>query len=430
MTDPSRSADWVEIRAAMRRIVEAMSALPTEVVALSQAHARTLGQDVISPLEHPPWDNSAMDGFAARTDDVRGASAETPIRLRVLEHIPAGGFPTQTITERTAARIMTGAPLPAGADCVIRVEHTQEEDDGTVLVFNDFDAGRNVRARAEDLKRGDVVVQGGRYLRAAEIGALATVGTAVVPVTRKPTVAILSTGDELADVSEYNDIVAGRKIANSNSYALAASVEQVGAVPLVLGIARDDETDLRQHLAQCAGADLLITTAGASVGDHDLVKDVLDSMGFELEFWRVRMRPGSPFSFGWLPIGERRIPVFGLPGNPVSALVTFELFVKPALRRMLGRSAVFSPTLHVRCASRIPSKAGLTHFLRVTLTTAADGVAEAELTGAQGSGLVTSMAAAHALLIVPEDRDGFEAGEMAWAVRLDGADATQPDIGF
>lgn len=429
MSDPRRSADWVEIHEAVYRLASALSPLPAETVSLGEAHGRTLAVDVSSPLEHPPWDNSAMDGYAARSEDVRGAGPQSPVRLRVLEQIPAGGFPTMALTSGTAARIMTGAPLPQGADCVIRVEHT---DDGLdeVLITNDFDAGRNVRARGEDLRRGDMVVAAGRYLRAGEIGALATVGAAEIAVTRKPVAAILSTGDELTDIADHAAIVSGRKIANSNSYALAAAVEQCGGRPRVLGIARDDAADLQRLLAGALAADLLITTAGASVGDHDLVKDALEELGFQTEFWRVRMRPGSPFSFGWLPSSGRRIPVFGLPGNPVSALVTFELLVKPAMRRLLGRTQLYSPTVRVRCRGDIPSKAGLTHFLRVTLRTAADGVEEAELTGAQGSGLVTSMSAAHALLVVPEDRNGLAAGEMAWAVRLGAADAAQEEIGF
>ena len=429
MSDMRRSADWLEVRAAIRHIVDRVSALGSEGVALEQALGRTLAEAVTSPIEQPPWDNSAMDGYAVRAADVRGASVEKPMRLRVLEHIPAGGFPTAKITAGTAARIMTGAPLPEGADGVIRIEHTESAGD-EVLVVNDMDAGRNVRVRGEDMRRGDVVLPAGRIVRAAEVGLLATVGCARVPVARKPIAAILSTGDELADLNEFDQVMSGRKIINSNSYAVGAAVIATGAEARLLGTARDDAQDLEQHLARAAGADLLVTTAGASVGDHDLVKDVLESMGLALDFWRVRMRPGSPFSFGWLTISGKRIPVFGLPGNPVSALVTFELLVRPAIRKMLGRSQLFSPVMRVRCADRIPSKSGLTHFLRAQLRMSETGEWLARLTGAQGSGLITSMAMADALLIVPEDRDGLEQGELAWAVRLDAADAAVETIGF
>jgi molybdopterin molybdotransferase len=324
---------------------------------------------------------------------------------------------------------MTGAPLPDGADCVIRIEHTERHDDH-VIVVNALDAGRNVRVRGEDMKTGDVVLRSGQYLRAGEIGLLATVGKSEVNVFRRPAVAILSTGDELAEFADFAEVIAGRKIANSNSYALAAAVSATGAVPHVLGIAKDERNSLSEHLDRALDSDVLITTAGASVGDHDLVKDVLEQRGFVLNFWRVRMRPGSPFSFGFLHTNERQIPVFGLPGNPVSALVTCELFVRPALRRLQGRSALFSPTERVRVAGHTGSKSGLAHFLRVRLRRGADGVLEARLTGAQGSGLITSMAYADGLLVVPEDRDGLAEGEIAWAIRLAPGDEAQDSIGF
>lgn len=430
MSEPQRSADWLDIRAAVRRLVQAATPLGAERVALVDALDRVLAERVVSPIDQPPWDNSAMDGYAVRSDDVRGADESHPVRLRVTERVPAGGFPERSVGAGEATRIMTGAPIPLGADTVIRIEHTREETADRVLVFNDVDSGRNLRFRGEDLRRGDVVLVPGRVLRAGEIGLLATVGASVVAVTQKPVAAILSTGDELADLSDYEEVLSGRKIANSNAYALAAAVKASGCELKLLGIARDDRASLREHLARASGADLLITTAGASVGDHDIVKDVLEEVGFELEFWRVRMRPGSPFSFGWLRTNERRIPVFGLPGNPVSALVTFEVLVRPALRRMLGRADVYSTTMQVRAADPIPSKAGLTHFLRVRLRRADNGDWLARLTGAQGSGIITSMAQADALLVVPEDCAGLQQGELAWAVRLQPGDAGQETIGF
>jgi molybdopterin molybdotransferase len=430
MSEPRRVADWLEVRAALRRIVHAVEPVASEQVDLSNALTRVLAEAVISPIDQPPWDNSAMDGYAVRSDDVRGCDDAHPCTLQVIERVPAGGFPERSVGRGEATSIMTGAPIPRGADSVIRVEHTRAESAERVLIFNDMDAGRNLRFKGEDLRRGDIVLTAGRVLRAAEIGLLATVGAKTVRVMRRPVAAILSTGDELADLDDYEQVLSGRKIVNSNAHALAAAVAATGATANVLGIARDDADSLHEHIARAQGSDLLITTAGASVGDHDLVKDVLEAIGFELEFWRVRMRPGSPFSFGWLKLGEHRIPVFGLPGNPVSALVTFELLVRPALRRMLGRADVYTPTIRVRAADRIPSKSGLTHFLRVRLKREQNGEWLARLTGAQGSGLITSMAEADALLIVPEDREGIEAGEMAWAVRLLAADAGQESIGF
>lgn len=422
-----RRADWLALPDAVARVLARINPLGIESVPLEDALGRVLAHDVTSPVDQPPWDNSAMDGFAVRSADVQGATFDNRIILRVIERVPAGGFPTAEITPGTTIRIMTGAPLPKGADGVIRVEHTEERAADHISIFDDMDAGRNVRFRGEDLKRGEVVLRDGRLLRPGEIGVLATVGCANAPVHRRPVVAILSTGDELAEIVDHDAIVSGRKIANSNSYALAAAVRMTNAVPRILGIARDDEQSLREHLERAAGADVLVTSAGASVGDHDLVKDVLEEMGFELDFWRVRMRPGSPFSFGQLKNG---MPVFGLPGNPVSALVTFEVFVRPALRRMLGRTDVHSPLVRVRVDGDAPSKAGLVHFLRVRLRTAEDGVTVAQLTGAQGSGIISSMAEADALLIVPEDRDGLHDGEMAWAVRLVGADEATEHFWF
>ena len=424
-----RRADWLEIREAMQRVVTALRPLPGESVPLSDALHRVLAERIVSPVYQPPWDNSAMDGYAARTADVESATAEQPVRLRVLEHVPAGGFPTRPLEPGSATRIMTGAPLPRGADCVIRVEHTEPAGDD-VLVVDSQDAGRNVRFRGEDLKIGDLVLPSGRFLRPGEIGLLATVGRAEVRVHRAPTVAILATGDELAELTEFEEVIAGRKIANSNSYALAAAVRATGAIPNVLGIARDERANLDEHISRALSADVLVTTAGASVGDHDLVKDVLEARGFRLDFWRVRMRPGSPFSFGFLPAEGRELPVFSLPGNPVSALVTFELFVRPALRRLQGRNVLYPVSQRVRVAERTGSKSGLAHFLRVRLEHTPEGVWEARLTGAQGSGLITSMAEADALLVVPEDRDGFEAGEEAWAVLLAPGDDAQEHIGF
>ncbi len=429
MSELRRAADWIEIHDAMQRVVDALDPLGSERVPLTQAQQRVLAEEVVSPIDQPPWDNSAMDGYAVLTSDVRSANPETPVRLRVLEHVPAGGFPTIPVAAGEATRIMTGAPLPQGADCVIRIEHTERAGEN-VLIQNAMDAGRNVRFRGEDMRAGDVVLRPGCLLRPGEIGLLATVGKSDLLVGRRPNVAILSTGDELADLADFAEVIAGRKIANSNAYALAAGVTATGGVPHVLGIAKDDRDSLNEHLERALGADALITTAGASVGDHDLVKDVLEERGFTADFWRVRMRPGSPFSFGFLNAGERPMPVFGLPGNPVSALVTFEIFVRPALRRLQGRRDLFSPTQRVRVAEDTPSRSGLAHFLRVRLETSADGVVQARLTGAQGSGIITSMAYADALLIVPEDRDGLNAGEEAWAIRLAPGDEAQHTHGF
>jgi molybdopterin molybdotransferase len=299
-----------------------------------------------------------------------------------------------------------------------------------VEIVDDSDAGRNIRMKGEDITRGSEVLTPGTLLRVGEVGVLATVGRQTVAVAARPHVGLLATGDELTDLDGYDEVRAGRRIVNSNSYALHASARAVGAEPVMLGIARDDAASLRRHLAPALELDVLVTTAGASVGDHDLVKDALEELGMETVFWRVRIRPGSPFSFGIIPReGRAPLPVFGLPGNPVSAVVTFEILVKPAIRRMLGRRWLYPRTFRVRAAHRIRSSPGLVRFLRVTLERGPDAWL-ARLTGEQGSGILTSVARADALLVVPIDVEVIEEGEWAMAVPLASPDDSQKDNRF
>jgi len=428
MSQP-RQADWLLVHEALQRILDAVQPLETEEVALTEALGRTLAEPVTSPIDQPPWDNSAMDGFAVRAADVRGATTAAPRALRVIESVAAGAFPTRTVGPGEAVRLMTGAPIPAGADGVIRIEHARVMA-GVVEIFDDADAGRNVRRRGEDLVRGTEVLRAGVVLRAGEVGVLATVGRARVPVGRRPRVGLLSTGDELTEIGDTAAVLAGRRIVDSNSYGLAAAALALGAEPVRLGIARDDASSLEEHLVPALDLDALVTTAGASVGDHDLVKDVLERIGMRTAFWRVRIRPGSPFSFGWIArSGRPPLPVFGLPGNPVSALVTFEVLVKPALRKMLGRSKLHSRTIHVRVADRIKSPPGLMRFLRVTLE-ARGAEWLARLTGEQGSGILSSVARADALLVVPLEVETLEAGTTAMALPLAPQDDAQDTIGF
>jgi molybdopterin molybdotransferase len=422
---PGRPADWVSLTEALDIILPAIKTTATEHVTLDHALGRVLAEDVRSPIDHPPWDNSAMDGYAVLSGDVAGATRDTPVTLRVIEKVPAGGFPGQSVTGGTAIRIMTGAPIPDGADSVIRVEHTEGGGDDVVIVINDIDARRNIRPRGEDIRIGDVAVENGTLLRPGEIGLLATIGAATIPVHRKPRIAILSTGDELVELDDFEQVKAGRKIVNSNSYALAAAIRATGGEPVVLGIARDERDSLLDKLRAGLSADMLVTSAGASVGEHDLVKDVLEELGMRTAFWRVRVRPGSPFSFGM--IGD--VPVFGLPGNPVSALVTCELFVKPAIRRALGRGALYSPTVRARVVERIVTKGALAHFLRVRLSREA-GEVVARLTGPQGSGMISSVAHADGLMVVPEAIDVLEAGSEVDVILLASSDNTQTELGF
>ena len=409
-----RQADWLTAGEALERILAAVQPLPPENVPLAEALGRALAETVVSPIDQPPWDNSGMDGFACRAEDVAGACPEGPLRLIVIENVPAGAFPSQAVGPRQAVRLMTGAPLPAGADSVVRLEHTYALSGASIAVVQDQDAGRNVRQKGEDLRRGQVVLEAGRVLRPAEIGILASVGRTQPQVHRRARVAILSNGDELVDVDQFEQVLAGRRIVSSNSHSLAAAVRAAGGRPKVLGIARDTRESLREHLARIGGADILVTTAGASVGDHDLMKDVLEELGYALDFWRVKIQPGSPFSFGRL--GD--VLVFGLPGNPVSALVTFEALVRPAIRKLHGRRDVYPPAVTVTAAERIESRPGLMRLLRATLESDGAGGWRARLTGPQGSGILSSVAGADALLILPIDTAVVEPGTVLRALPL------------
>ena len=423
-------ADWLSVAAARAAVLSGVSRLPAESIPIEACLGRVLAETVRSPLDLPPWDNSGMDGFAVRAEDIEGASADAPRVLRMIEDVPAGAFATRALGSGEAIRIMTGAQVPEGADSVVRVEHTRLEGDN-VLVLRAHDAGRNIRPRAEDLRQGDVAVRAGSAIRAAEIGVLAMVGATRVRVHRRPLAAILSTGDELVEPDAFDEVLAGRRIANSNGPMLAAMVRAAGGHALPLGLAADTVDAIDQRIGSALGAvaDVLVISAGASMGEHDLVKDALDRREFHLAFWRARVRPGSPLAFGTIPRDNAPpLAVFSLPGNPVSALVTCELFVKPALRRLQGRRAYLPRMITVRLGERVDSKPGLLRFLRVRLDTPGeDGLPLATLTGPQGSGVLTSAVRADALLIVPEDVDVLEAGSTARAVLLSAADDAQEE---
>jgi len=398
---------------AVALIVDPAGPLPVERVPLLDALGRVLARPIVAPLTLPPWDNSAMDGYAVRSSDLDDASDARPAVLRVVETVAAGHFPSMTVGPGEATRIMTGAPLPAGTDAVVRVEDT----DGGLLrvtVRSTRDSRRNVRPRGEDLHAGDTVVPAGTPIGAAQIGVLASVGAASVDVYRQPRVAFLGSGDELVDLDRFHEALAGRKIVSSNNYALHALIRSAGAVPINLGIAPDDKDALRAMLERAAGSDVIVTTAGISVGEHDYMRDVLAALGAELAFWKVRMRPGAPVGFGTL----KGVPWIGLPGNPVSTMVTFELFARPLLRRMLGFTRLFRRPVPVVLEEAVDIAAPLTHFLRAVVQVRDDGVLAARLTGPQGSGILTSMSLANALLVVPGDRPHARAGDVLHALLL------------
>ena len=396
---------------------------PALRIPLDDALDSVLAEDVVSRLDIPAWTNSAMDGYAARGEDVRGATEARPVRLRVVEQLPAGRFPEKAIGPGECARIFTGAPLPRGADSVIRQEDT-DLGAATVLVLKDRDAGVNTRRAGEDIRKGTTVLTAGTELGPAQLGVLASLAVAHPLVYRRPRVAILGSGDEIVDIDQPEEILSGRKIASSNTHTLVALVRRAGGEPVNLGIAGDTPEDLRAHLTRALDCDLLVTTAGISVGEHDFVRSVLEELGGELRFWKLRMRPGAPVGFGLLG----RMPWIGLPGNPVSTMVTFELFVRPAIRRMMGHRLPFRRTVAVRAAEPISVKPKLQHFLRGIVHDGPEG-AEARLTGPQGSGILTSMVLANALLVIPEGQFETPAGAVVQAIRLDDP-VHQADPGF
>ena len=323
----------LSVHEAANRISGSVRALPSVRVTLADALGCVLAEDILSPITLPHWDNSAMDGYAVHGDDVPGAIESPATTLPVVGTIPAGGFAERALARGEAMRIMTGAPMPAGADTVIRVEDT---DAGLerVRIMKDRDVRKNVRKAGEDVHRGQIAIPAGTPIGAAQIGVLASIGSAEVPVHRRPRVAILGSGDELVDLDEFNQVLAGKRIVSSNKYTIEALVTLAGGVPISLGHAPDSLEAVRDLMLRAVAEqpDLIITSAGVSVGEHDHTRTAVEELGTALDFWRVRMRPGAPVGFGQV----RGIPWVGLPGNPVSVMVTFELFVRPTIRRLLG----------------------------------------------------------------------------------------------
>ncbi len=395
---------------ATRLILAELFPLAPERVPLLEAHTRVLAESITSPIDIPQWDNASMDGYAVRARDVADRPGRT---LRVTETVPAGSFPERQLGPGECARVFTGAPVPDGTDCVIRQEHTTRLDEGTVRIDDLTDLGRNVRARGEDVVSGSVVFESGTELGAAQIGVLASLAQQDVAVYRIPRIAILASGSEIADLDQRDAILAGRKVASSNTYTMMAMARAAGAEPVNLGIALDDPSDLRSRLERASSVDLIITSGAMSVGEHDHLRAILEESGGNMRFWRLKTRPGAPVGFGIF----NGTPWLGLPGNPVSTMVSFELFVRPAIRRMLGHRRPFRRTRTVRIGEPIHTPPPLTHFLRVRLEDE-DGTPVAYLTGSQGSGILMSMATADALLIVPEDVDRLETGALATAMPL------------
>ncbi len=400
----------ITVKEALDHILGSISPLALEKTDILSALGRIIGEDIHAPRDIPPRDNSAMDGYALKSGDTAGADAENPVILNVIEDIPAGYAPKKTVGFGEAARIMTGAPVPDGADAVVMVEET-ESDGNSVRIYTQAAKSQNIRYAGEDVKEGDLVIRAGTLLRPAETGMLSALGRSFVKVYQKPLVALIATGDELVDI---DGAASPGKIVSSNSYSLAAQVMECGGIPLQLGIAKDNMDDLTEKFRDAMRADVIVSSAGVSVGDYDFVKDVMEDMGIDIEFWQVAQRPGKPTTFG----ARGGKPVFGLPGNPVSSMITFEQYVRPAILKMTGHENIFRRTIRAKLTEDIKKKKGLRYFIRARVKRQGKGFV-AETTGEQGSGILKSMVLANGIIVIPEDADFVKAGSEVTVQILD-----------
>jgi len=411
----------VSVEEASRIILRQVSPLPGEEVALLQAAGRVLFENVRASRNVPPFANSAMDGYAVRWLDVARASATDPVTLSVLEDVPAGYVARRRVTKGNATRIMTGAPVPRGADAIVRVEYTEFIGD-RVRISRVDGQGNHIRGIGEDIQKGRPILKKGRLLTSADIGLLASVGKSRVRVYRRPTVAIISTGDELLEV---DDAPRPGKIVNSNSYTLSAAVQEIGAVPHLLGIVRDKRKSLASAFKRAFHYDVVITSGGVSVGDYDLVKGALLDVGVRMALWRVAQRPGHPFAFGRM--GSK--PVFGLPGNPVSSAVSFLLYARPALLKMMGYKSFFLPVIHATLEHEIKKTKGLKEFIRCCLRED-DGRSFASSTGTQSSGVLHSLSLAQGLIVCKEEETLLPKGSQVPVILLRHQGLLSGELGF
>jgi len=418
----------ISVEEALEKILKEVNVLEAAPVPILESLGQVLAEDIKSDINIPPLDNSAMDGYACRAADTAGASEKDPRTLRVIDTVMAGAISQTKVTAGTAIRIMTGAPVPRGADCVVQFENTDDAERraadpdkpaAEVGVLAEARPGLNIRRAGEDIARGAVVLRQGTVIRPSEIGVMASLGHSGIRAIRRPVVAVLSTGNELIPI---NEPLPEGKIHDSNTYSIASLVKRCGAVPRVLGIARDDEAELLAKLKLAQDADMLLTTGGVSMGDYDMVKDILARDG-ERVFWKVRVKPGKPLAFGKLKSVDaegrpRSIPHLGLPGNAVSCMVSFELFVRPAILKMMGKRHLARPTVMAVMEDSVTNNAGRRLYDRAVVARR-NGRYYARLTGSQSSGILTSMSLANGLVVIPEDKKEVKKGETVQAIMLD-----------
>lgn len=416
----------ISVEQALAKILSYVNILEEEQVPILDSLGQVLAEDIKAGINIPPLDNSAMDGFAVQSKDTRDATQESPRFLRVIDTVMAGSISKYEVEAGTAIRIMTGAPVPKGADSVVQFENTDEEQRHKssanqsiteIGILCKAKPDLNIRQAGEDITKGAIVLTKGMVIRPAEVGVLASLGRSHVAVIRRPIVAILATGNELVDI---NQALPAGKIYNSNTYSVAALVRRYGAIPRILGIALDREDSLVNSVRQGLDADMLITTGGVSAGDYDIVKDVLAKEG-EITFHTVRMKPGKPLAFGTIKSQtgqDRRIPHLGLPGNPVSSMVTFELFARPAIFKMMGKKNFTKPTVEAILNDSVVNTDERRVYTRA-IVEKHNGQYFAQTSGPQGSGILTSMSLSNGLVIVPEDKKVVRKGEIVRVIMLD-----------
>jgi len=411
----------VSVEEALQKILSCIEVLEPETKPILDCLGQVLAEDIRSTIDIPPLDNSAMDGYAVKAEDMRGASEASPKILSVTGKIAAGSMPRGEVKRGSAIRIMTGAPLPQGADAVVPFEDTDEvarkashRDLSQIGILCEVREGTNIRRKGEDIANGSLVLKKGTVLRPSETGVLASLGHPAVAVIRRPIVSILATGDELTDIDQ--PLPAG-KIYNSNTYTIAAEVRRYGGIAKILGIGRDSVRSLEQKIDEGLDSDMLITSGGVSKGDYDVVKDVLAKCG-EITLQTVCMKPGKPLAFGMIGKGSRKISHLGLPGNPVSSMVTFEQFARPAILKMMGKSNLAKPSIRAIMEDDVVNTDVRRLFARVTVAKR-NGKYYARVTGPQGSGILTSMVKANGLAVIPENTKRVKKGDIVEVQMLD-----------
>ena len=413
-------ADMISVEDAREKILEHFVTLDSKSVHILDSMGLVVSESIKSPLNIPPFNNSAMDGYAVISEDTKLASSDHVVNLKILETIKAGSVPSEKVIKGTASRIMTGAPIPEGADSIVPFEDTTEldwninSDKSFVGIKYPGNVGANFRESGKDLSIGDVVVEKNSILNPSFIGLLASVGLEQVRIIRPPVVSILSTGDELVDPGLS---IEPGQIFDSNTYSIYSSVLQLGAIPKIVGIARDNRQSVIDMIKKSLNSDFVISSAGVSKGDYDVVKDVMGEMG-NLNFWSVNMRPAKPLAFGKLKTHKSFVPIIGLPGNPVSSLVAFEQFCRPAIRKMMGKKINDRKTIRAKLVDSIENYDSRRVYARV-IVESKNGINVATTTGDQGSNILTSMAKANGLAICPENIERVLPGEEVDVILLD-----------